>query len=143
MKVEDLRIGNLVEQGKIIELKIDYTRLSNVICGRTLISFDIDYNKLNPIPLTEKILVDFGFYKEDKKPSEKHSNYYSIYINDYKYSFSFAEFRGDWGFYHSYTDALREEDNNKFDAISFGIKHVHQLQNLHYALTNEELTIKK
>lgn len=93
----------------------------------------------NPILLTEEWLIRFGFEKEDKKPSSNHSNYFSINIMDYKYSFAYADFREDWGFYHSYTDAIKEEDNNRFDFISSGIKYVHQLQNLFYALSGNEL----
>jgi len=101
-----------------------------------------DMETLSPIPLTEDWLLRFGFEKENKKTSIKHGVYFSKWINDYKYSFAYAEFREDWGFYHSYTDALKDEDNDRFDFISCGIKYVHQLQNLFYALTNTELTLK-
>jgi hypothetical protein len=96
---------------------------------------------IEPIPLTEEWLFKLGFYKEEKKASKNHGFYFSKCIEDYKYSFAFADFRNDWGFYHSYTDAPNEEDNNKFDCITVGIKHVHQLQNLYFALTNNELEI--
>lgn len=64
-----------------------------------------------------------------------HSNMFSVHMIDYKYSFAYADFRGDWAFYHSYTDAHKEEENNRFDFISCGMKYVHEIQNLLYALT--------
>jgi hypothetical protein len=94
-----------------------------------------------PLPLTEEWLLKFGFEKEDSTPSKGHGNYYSMGICDYKYSFAYAGFRKDWGFYNSYTDAADDKDNNRFDFISCGIQSVHQLQNLFFALTGEELTI--
>ena len=96
---------------------------------------------IEPIPLNEDWLVRFGFENEIIKPSTKHGSYFSKHYTDCKYSFSFAEFRNDWGFYHSYTDAGNEEDNNRFDFVSCGIKYVHQLQNLYFALTGTELTL--
>ena len=105
--------------------------------------FDME-DEYDPIPLTEEWLWEFGFVKENIKPvSKNHGSFFSMYVDDYKYSFAYANFRDDWGFYHSYTDACDEKDNNKFDAISFGIKYVHQLQNLYFALTGEELKIKE
>lgn len=99
--------------------------------------------KCEPIPLTEEWLIRFGFKREDKAPPTKeHSQYFSKWVMDYKYSFAYAPFREDWGFYHSYTDAPKDEDNDKFDFISCGLKYVHQLQNLYFALTGAELTIK-
>ena len=71
-----------------------------------------------------------------------HSDFYSLDLFDFKYSFSFATFRDDWGFYHSYTDAGNDADNNRFDFISCGIQHVHKLQNLILDLTGEELKYK-
>lgn len=131
--VEELRIGNLIYIDDIIHR----------VSARMI--FEIESGELNyiPIKLTEEWLIKFGFKKEDKLPYPQHSHYYSYWINDYKYSFSYAKFRDDWGFYHSYTDAINEEDNNKFDFISCKIKYVHHIQNLFYSLTMTELKIDK
>lgn len=98
---------------------------------------------IEPITLTEEILLKCkGFYEEEKKESKEHSNYFSIGIYDYKYCFSYAYFREDWSVYIEYTDSPFECDDNKKYIITTGIKYVHQLQNLYYALTNEELEIQ-
>lgn len=131
MKASELRIRNLVylsDKQKVWEIwnahEIDECENNPFV---------------EPVPLTEEWFFRFGFKKEMKAPSHNHSNYYSIGVVDSKYSFSYASFREDWGFYHSYTDAPKDEDNDRYDFISCGIKYVHQLQNLYFALTGEEL----
>ncbi|HUX57115.1 MAG TPA: hypothetical protein VMV77_09080 [Bacteroidales bacterium] len=138
MKATELRIGNWCKIVKSPfpeengEYQIEAITIHYFESGKDLI--------LEPIPLTEKWLLKSGFKKEKKKPSKHHGNYFSMWISDYKYSFAYAGFREDWGFYHSYTDAADERDNNRFDFISCEIKYVHQLQNLYFALTGEELS---
>jgi hypothetical protein len=103
----------------------------------------ISISEFAPIPLTEEWLLNFGFKKEDKRPSKTHGQYFSKWLLDLKYSFAYAGFREDWGFYHSYTDAMDDSENDRYDFISCGIRYVHQLQNLYFSLTGEELTIKQ
>jgi hypothetical protein len=152
MKAQDLRLGNYVGFKNRTDCYCIIEELSSyggVHIIRMFNDGDIDdqpevIEDITGLYLTEEWLMKFGFYKEDDVApvSNDHSHFYSMGCNDYKYSFAYASFRDDWGFYHSYTDACDERDNNKFDAISFGIKYVHQLQNLYFALTGEELTIK-
>jgi hypothetical protein len=140
LKVSDLRIGNYVNNfNKVYSIRNEFVECFGLSFSGLII---LNENDLKPIPLTEDMLLKCGFYKDEfKKESKNHSAFYSINHIDYKYSFAYADFRKDWGFYHSYTDACNDEDNNKFDFISCGIKYLHQLQNLYFALTNEELTI--
>lgn len=136
----ELRIGNRVL------VKPSYSEYDFEECYITPNHIkEIDNGELlcESIILTEEWLIKFGFKPEPQSPSVLHSRYFSMCICDYKYSFSYAEFREDWGFYHSYTDAMTEEENNRFDCVSFGIKYVHQLQNLMFALTQEELQLNK
>ncbi|MCT3817806.1 hypothetical protein HZQ56_17860 [Elizabethkingia anophelis] len=71
-----------------------------------------------PIELTEEWLLKLGFIK-----SKFSSNCFKI-TNGYKFDFAGGEVL--------YLDSIRLEH----------IKYVHQLQNLHFALGGEELTIK-
>ena len=78
-----------------------------------------DYETVRPILITNEWLVKFGF----EKKNIINENHYKInsdltYIIDY----NFLTFRG---------YILKDH-----------IKHVHQLQNLYFALTGEELEIK-
>ncbi|PCH95876.1 MAG: hypothetical protein COB83_07160 [Gammaproteobacteria bacterium] len=72
-------------------------------------------DRLKPIPLTEEWLLKFGFQ-----------------LND-----NVARFRA--------LVIYKQDGIWWFDIVlnSVEIKHVHQLQNLYYALTNKELTIKQ
>lgn len=135
LAVRSLSIGNLLKRNGIV-VTIDARSIFDIWNNDR-----IDKLGYEPIRLTEDWLLRLGFKKEEKSPSKNHGNYYSIWLMDYKYSFSYAAFREDWGFYHSYTDALKDEDNDKFDFISCGIKYVHELQNLYYSLSHEELSL--
>ena len=70
-----------------------------------------------PIPLTEEWLLKFGFLKCDNG-----SFYISFWGRDY--------------YYNDCTLTMRGVN------IQSKIEYVHQLQNLYFALTNEELTLK-
>ena len=126
MEAKELRIGNyihpLLDKKEVAEIcyigenDFGYERLS-----------DKEYfqgNSIKPIPLTEEWLVKFGFELEDEKIYYHLDSYEDIYITKTSYSFSIY-------------------NATHFTNIKQGIKHVHQLQNLYFALTNEELTIKQ
>ena len=104
MKATELRVGNKLQKdngGVFTVSRIDNTLDVLVEEERGLLS--LDYN-LFGVPLTEEWLLKFGFYKEDASPVSKHHGpFYSIGYLDLKYSFAFADFRDDWGFYQSYT----------------------------------------
>jgi len=74
------------------------------------------YNEFKPIPLTEEWLIKFGFEILNKNAIY---NYLLLYWN------------------------IKDEE---YDFVREGkattIKYIHQLQNLYFALTEEELTIK-
>jgi hypothetical protein len=94
------------------------------------------YKNTPGVILTEEWFLERPeIFQVEQTKSANHSRWFSVHFIDYKYSFAYADFRGDWGFYHSYTDALEENENNRFDFISCGMKYVHEVQNLLYALT--------
>jgi hypothetical protein len=95
-----------------------------------------------PIPLTEEWLLKFGFKVKDRK-SNLDTNIFYIPTFEIDYCLFYADFRLDYGLYVEYTDSPFPEDDEKLYPITFGIKYVHQLQNLLYGLTGEELTIKQ
>lgn len=131
MKANELRIGNVLQS-------IDGKTAYKILCfyGESTVLVDIGIIKtptddeheeslesLEPIPLTEEWLLKFGFELEYK-----------------------SEFRIK---YTSPTDASIGYDWHKMDVWGFRYfgkkikcEYVHQLQNLYFALTGEELTIK-
>lgn len=116
MKATELRIGNLVQWGLgIHEWEMDSYNYH-----------DLDYAK--PIPLTEEWLLKFGFDRLSKDWFELRckaaSGFYSLDVNvEMKLSI----------------DVNNESMEYPLDLEH--IKHVHQLQNLYFALTGKELTI--
>jgi hypothetical protein len=128
IKPEELRRNNLIEfDGKIFKL---YSISEHVITCDILLKSHIEGFKIeaftcqeiNPIELTEEWLLKFGFDVEDN---------------------------GLATYYGSEHDFTIDTDNNKTWKI-FGYKggfvhiyHVHQLQNLYFALAGSELTIKE
>ena len=119
MKVSELRIGNLVSGGIVIKIENNNVRVSDNYTEWDSICMSKGW--LSGIPLTEEWLVKFGFNKQ--------GNVFNI--NSYYCSFD-ADHPVWFG----------EEGCCMQHTIKENIKYVHQLQNLYFALTNEEITIK-
>jgi hypothetical protein len=114
MKATELRIGNWVKQPNGI---IEVFTVSDSDDEGDINSYLED--EIEPIPLTEEWLVSFGFI-DDKITFELKGFMLGWYRND--------------EFYYLPTNQINVR--NKIQ-----IKYVHQLQNLYFALTGEELTI--
>jgi hypothetical protein len=120
MESNELRIGNLVhdyDEELIIVSGISYGDVYSSKLGETPLA------RIKPIPLTEEWLVKFGFEKF-KNPNNTPN--WIWFIN--KHSWVLQSF----------------EKQNEFYQLN-GIKpinYIHQLQNLYFALTGEELNIK-
>ena len=128
MKASELRIGNyymFADYNGIVYRQVQEIKHNQF----GLLS---DYDKVNfeicrPIPLTEEWVLKLGFeyHSFDKNYVIKNKDGYcnSIKNND-----------GEWCYNNDISDAncyfIRE------------LKYIHQLQNLYYALNEEELTIK-
>lgn len=148
MEAKELRIGNwvrydgwhpdLVAKNRPIipyDTQIEYIELDDYegedvyVIGSTHIRAFIDSYSL--IPLTEEWLIKFSFKKENN----------TIYSISDKLSSSEV---GKWYFFknenNSFTPHIKRE--NKFSWIGKEIKYVHQLQNLYFALTGEELGLQ-
>ncbi|MDP9954687.1 hypothetical protein J2X97_000324 [Epilithonimonas hungarica] len=129
MEARELRIGNYVSQGnQTCEIKgihtQSYGEKENKDCHfyvKVLSNDNRNYEavkdyEIDPISLTEEWLLKFGF--------EKTKNFKYIHNKLPNHKIVFGN-----GFYLSYV--INE------------IKYVHQLQNIHFALTGEELQIIK
>jgi hypothetical protein len=121
MKASELRIGNLVDLGNRIAKVTEINHLACVVVDLEETQDTIeDYERVKGIILTEEWLLRFGFEKNDNN--------------------QFILMEGS-------VDILFNKDLNGWicDDINFSINmtdHVHQLQNLYFALTGEELEIK-
>jgi hypothetical protein len=113
MKANELRLGNL-----FIEEHSD--KIIEVIgLEKNKIIFSgmfLDKWQAKPIPLTEEWLLKFGF--------SIHEDGYITCPNGYQW-------------------ILHLDNEFEFEALNIIVVYVHQLQNLYFALTNKELTIKQ
>lgn len=141
MEARELRIKNLVYHdskmliGKHVEIgSIECTYENNGVrvfndceceCGKLLTKI-IPFDKIEPIPLTEEWMSRFGFI------CSPHAKYWRHPSND---KFYFQQ----WS---SGVITLGVVDNGEFLAIS-AFKFVHQLQNIHFALTGIELELQQ
>ena len=119
MEIRELRIGNYYQCASRGNIEI--------VTWQTL--RDLAEGKLNllPMPLTDEILLKFGFYFEE--------GFYCLRINNTAFMTIILH-----GSYVNY------ELSNFRQKIVFSrgeFSGVHQLQNLYFALTGEELTFKK
>jgi hypothetical protein len=120
MKANELRIGNWVSitpHGQDDFIRIDYDEMEKLYTFAT-------WDRINPIPLTEEWLVKFGFEKITHAVRS-----YSYHICDKNERYWFFRISGQFG-------TITREITC---VLSYEIKHVHQLQNLYFALTGEEL----
>jgi hypothetical protein len=118
IKPEELRIGNWVKWPN--EKEPNEAEWAH---GHWLGVFDKNYPFPDPIPLTEEWLIKLGFEKQQ----EEHV-WYELQISS-----SLALIEGDKNGYMEVF--LLDHDD------SVRVRYVHQLQNLYFALTGEELKI--
>jgi len=125
MDARELRIGNyigIIHAG--IEIKIIAEHIKFIAEGDT---------SYKPIPLTEEWLLKFGFEINHGTPNNSNAIY-----TDFEYRTK--DFR-------IYLDQHPKDCSLHYNAINdwypeiSEFKFVHQLQNLYFALTGEELTI--
>lgn len=123
IKASELRIGNLIEYlGNQYKASMIGDLSVAIAVGGTRVHEFIKCEDINPIPLTPEWLAKCGFNKLN-----------AGWINS----------SGSMCFYD------RSRDINGYYTMDYGtrnyvarFKHVHQLQNLYFSLTGEELTIK-
>lgn len=118
MKTSELRIGNWV----IVhhnDVEIDFITNKEIVGAKGLHLTEL--KKVKPIKLTEKWLLKFGFLLDEEDDGYQKGKY-KVSVSDE--GCLFFIYIG----YHP-------EEICEF-------KYVHQLQNLYFALTNEELTFK-
>lgn len=140
MRVEELRIGNLIETtyGLSIVFGITKDGLVQVVMPDSPEEsiFDFDLDKCGHISLTEEWLERLGLGVNDElKILEQKIDNKEIALTRDGVKIEI----------HTCRDADPYDKRNDFYAFYEALPHikfVHQLQNLYFALTNQELTIK-
>lgn len=128
MTANELRIGNWVEDNAIV-IGSKITQINNIT------NEDQSCILLKPIPLTEEWLLKFGFERD----------IYHCPENNFDMKDGWSFLIEDLGIYIKFHEDFSFSIYDESDDIGLLIKdpeHVHQLQNLYFALTGEELKIK-
>lgn len=126
MKASELRIGNLLEFSNGIQPNKIFSVGRRFFSGASVEREDGDFditNYYNPIPITEEWLLKFGF--EKRSDCEWIYEKFPIFVNCGN---------------HNLVHIIATENTFAMPVQIGGVK-VHQLQNLYFALTGEELTI--
>jgi hypothetical protein len=128
MKVEELKIGNYVshedyscESFIVTSIELDDYGYAIMTSGGKNGEWINSVDIVTPIPLTEEWLLKFGWDKLELIDRTIGYNKYALFIG-----------------YRNHN--LRLMGSN---IHIINIKYVHQLQNIFYALTNEELILKQ
>lgn len=128
MEAKELRIGNWIRhkysEPDFIVSEINAFSENNTVNG-------IDLCDCEPISITEEWLIDFGFVKDNNE------NYL---IGMQVHYLELMTSNGYW--YPTYAQAPEMSHENEQRVSTNRIKYVHQLQNLYFALTGEELELK-
>lgn len=123
MNSNELRIGNYFQWSAYASMGIGVGRITH---GQQIMDY---INLKEPIPITSEWLERFGFKKNDN--NELNDHFYSIPVGG-----SLLNINPDNGV------AWITRLNPKNDINRPGLViHVHQLQNLYYALTDKELQL--
>jgi len=134
MKATELRLGNYVYHE------------SSTCKLETVLAFE-DVEEYNPIPLTEEWLLKFGCGKKEINDYYKETDDFGILF------YHEINFNGGWftlginsdNEYYLCDSGYDLDDKDSMASFACGlpsIKYVHQLQNLYFALTGEELEIR-
>jgi hypothetical protein len=130
MKANEIRLGNYYN---------DNGEIKKISPNDIVELWEADRTWIKPIPLTEEWLLKFGFitmdaevdFMEYAKEFEEDSFRFSLY-ND-----GGLNEANDYPFYITTTGQMKGWETE----YKTEIKYVHQLQNLYFALTNEELIL--
>jgi hypothetical protein len=131
LKVSELRLGNLIFHNGEVMPVVQIERRYKTIYSLNYIDVDerIIGDHFQPIPLTPEWLERCGFVSTLSGDDFHSEIIWDDPKSDYHYCEAgyFIDKSGDYGYYCDIGD----------------IQYLHQLQNLYYALTGEELTIKQ
>lgn len=127
----EYRIGNILNYKDKYQ-SICRGEITNVSTDKVVFDHKhpIKHHNLMPIPLTEEWLLKFGFIKDDSGVEMDDPDYCEWYERDFPVIGTLCQSSDKEYLFDMETDTLR-------------IKYVHQLQNLYFALTGEELTISE
>lgn len=122
---KELRIGSRIRQIVKTDCGICYGDISCTEDFLEVLFAARDYENYDPIPLTPEILIKCGFIARSE---------YFVKVDSL-----LLQFDSTWW----WTNAWEVESFYEFESLTKWqeIQHLHQLQNLYFALTGKELTV--
>lgn len=146
MNAQELRLGNIVKYltGGYGDEPFEGMVSSINEYGVCLNGYDmrIAYDELEPIPISEQWLERFGFEKKEPYDPEfpRNSIYTDFELNNFIYRFT------EWRWQNSKGETEIDKGTvivmNRHDTVPGNTPiYIHQLQNLYFALTGNELQI--
>ena len=130
LKPEELMIGNWISFFGKTDTQVEGLSTWDDIIQNSNCA-ERPLNQFEPIELTEEWLLKFGFKIADHKE-------YNLFLSK-DYPRNYLNIHTNTDGEQKITVFCSDEDESSF--MLENIKHVHQLQNLYFALTNEELKI--
>jgi len=147
MKANELRIGNYIANGVEGIFKSDIMSIGKVLeIGNEGRKFEQIYCECEEslewffkdlycgIPITEKWLLNFGFEQYGQKNEAN-----PMVLNSRDFDFAIYPPSDFYKKQYWHTGIIESINSHK----TLNIKYIHQLQNLYFALTGEELIIKQ
>jgi len=127
IKANEIRVNNMIQYNDYIAVVTNINKSTvRIDIDNELEDLFIDYESASSIPLTEEWLLKLGFYLNDNgEPEIKTNEDYALSI-----SINCAPYK--------YTAWHVLERESKYYMMA-EVKFVHQVQNLFYCLTGEEL----
>lgn len=127
----ELSKGNVVSLKGIINVtvwEIGYTGINyRFVENEKVREYEYLFGELEPIPITEKLLLKLGFEKEDD---------YKMIIGKFFISLSlYSKHYKEW--------RLQIDDRNNTSVFGAVVQNLHQLQNAIYLATKEELNVNQ
>jgi len=136
MKANELRIGNWIE--RLFEGESTGIEECSIRTIWDAFKFETEAGihkfQFQPIPLTEEWLLKFGFEKWGRDDLPRTLSYSIGWIKIFP-SNSFCDFMG-YGFIY-----YKPDHEKSTESARVNIQNLHQLQNLYFALTGEELKL--
>jgi hypothetical protein len=121
MKANELRLGNYVSRnGFLQEDKETFNKTDIAVSHNDITACVVDSESFQPIPLNEEWLFNLGFIKKNGYGFIKKDLFGNLF----------------------YSVETKEHFMFQYYELRIKINYVHQLQNLYFALTGEQLTFK-
>lgn len=146
MKAQELRIGNWVHHNDIISASENEGNFKWDICH----FYDLERHHLNtesiePIPLTEDWLLKFGFQNKGLFTNKIALSGHPSGDMDGSIIFRIGEYGQDIYLFENefYFELASHTDDYGEEITTKKIQFLHQLQNLYFALTGEELKLSE